>query len=84
MENEKKNSRIRGVVTDCLWAPITESPNPPNDENCIISSLSALTEVTVDLSESTDNYYKVYTSSGVSGFCPKKRIALAREDDTDG
>lgn len=67
----------RGVVTDCMWLQIFEKPEAIGEENGVVTSVSALTEVSVDLAESTKDFYKVYTQKGLTGFCGKKYIALA-------
>lgn len=84
MDENPSISLTRGVITDCLCTPITEKPAPPSEENEIVAILSALSEVFVILAESTTDYYMVLTTSGVSGYCPKKRIAIAREDADHG
>lgn len=62
-----------GVVTDCMRLSVLEEPD---DDSEVICRIDALSEVIVDESESTELFYKVCTSAGAEGFCPKKFIAI--------
>lgn len=64
-----------GVVVNCLWAPIHEKSNNQSDLVCQISCLS---EVTVLLNKTIDEFYFVQTPSGDEGYCLKEYIALRR------
>lgn len=72
--DEKK--LIIGIVTNCLKLNLREKPMP--DPNNVIMVISALTEVAIDLDESTDDYYKVCTATGIEGFCMRKFIAIRK------
>lgn len=64
-----------GTVTDCLWLNVRERP----DQNSkVVAVISALTQLSVDETLSTEDFYKVTTSDGIVGFCMKKYIALRR------
>lgn len=62
-----------GVVTDCIKLNVRTEPNLKADVLCEITCLS---RVTIDENESTDEFYKIYTSAGVEGYCMKKYIAV--------
>lgn len=62
-----------GVVTNCLRLNVRKSPSATAEIEYVIE---ALTEVSIDLKESTKDFYKVCTSAGVEGFCMKKFIAI--------
>ena len=76
---DSENSRfVRGVVVNCMVASVGSSPAIGPDDS--VSLLSLLTEVTVDLKESTEDYYKVSANgSAIQGYCNKKYIALPQE-----
>lgn len=64
-----------GVVTECVRLNIRETPSADGD---VVAVIDLLTEVVVDLKDSTDEFYKISTGTGVKGFCMKKYIALRR------
>lgn len=64
-----------GVVTDCLRLNIRKEPNLDAE---VLTVIDLLSEVVVDMAASTEEFYKVTTSTGVEGFCLKKHIALQR------
>lgn len=68
-------SEATGTVTDCLWLNVREHPDK---DSKVVAVISALTQVSVDETLSTEDFYKVTTSDGVVGFCMKKYIALSR------
>lgn len=69
-----KNS-VPGVVTDCLRLNVRDEASEDAE---IVTIIDALSEVMVDIANSTDKFYKVCTAAGVEGFCMKKYIALRR------
>lgn len=71
--NEPAVSEIKGVVTDCLKLNVRKNPNSASN---VVCAIDCLTEVVIDEIESTEDFYKIYTVSGVEGFCMKKYIAL--------
>lgn len=62
-----------GVVTGCIKLNVRKKPDVKADVVCEIVCLS---EVVVDEEASTSDFYKVYTVSGVDGFCMKKFITI--------
>lgn len=62
-----------GVVTECVRLNIRKAPSPDGE---VVSIIDCLTDVTVDLESSTDEFYKISTTAGVEGFCMKNYIAL--------
>ena len=60
-------------VVNCLRLHIHEEPALNSN---IICKLRYLTEVKIDLNESTDDFYKVYTAIGADGFCEKYLITI--------
>lgn len=73
VEEVVKSDPISGVVTDCLKLNIRKEPSANSG---IVCAIDCLTEVTIDEKESTDEFYKICTVSGIEGFCMKKFIAI--------
>ena len=65
--------QIVGFVDNCECLRVRKESNVDSEELCIISKLS---EVVIDLDNSTDYFYKVKTSEGVEGYCMKKFITI--------
>lgn len=72
-EVKEEPKTMFGVVTNCLRLNVRKSPSTTAEIEHVIE---ALTEVSIDLKESTNDFYKVCTSAGVEGFCMKKFIAI--------
>ena len=73
-ENEKSNEEVKiGVVTNCNKLNVREEPSL---EAGIICEVDSQTELMIDERESTDEFYKVFTASGLEGFCMKKFISV--------
>lgn len=64
-----------GVVTNCLHLTVYEFPEQDAE---IVTVITALTEVIVDMDASTDDFYKICIAAGIQGYCKKKYIALRR------
>ena len=68
---EVEGNRI-GVV-NCLRLHIFSEPNLESE---IVCKVRYLTQVAVDLDNSTGDFYKIYTAIGAEGFCQKEHITL--------
>lgn len=68
----KAETMPAGIV-NCLRLSIYYEPDLDSE---IICKVRYLTEVKMDLDESTDNFYKVYTAIGVEGFCLKEFVTV--------
>lgn len=64
-----------GMVTECLKLNVRKEPSADGE---VLAIIDALSEVKVDVDESTDDFYKVCTAAGIEGFCMRKYIALKR------
>ena len=72
--NENSNlNNVIGIVTGCLNLNIYKDAFYGAD---IVAVVSALSELCVDLDNSTDDWYFVCTASGIEGFCMKKFVAI--------
>ena len=63
----------RGVVVNCNRLNVRASADP---EARVLCTINALDEVMIDESKTTDEFYNVYTETGVEGYCMKKFIAV--------
>lgn len=60
-------------VANCLRLHIHSEPNLDSD---IVCKVRYLTELEIDLKSSTEDFYKVFTVSGVAGFCQKEFVTI--------
>lgn len=67
---------VYGRVVNCDRLNVREEPDTDADVVCVIK---ALTEVEIDESESTDEFYKIYLSSGLEGYCMRKFIVEIKD-----
>ena len=74
-ESQKVEEAVQtvGFVDNCERLRVRKESNVDSEELCIINKLS---EVMIDLDNSTDYFYKVTTSEGVEGYCMKKFITI--------
>ena len=64
-----------GVVTDCLKLNVRKKPSADAE---VLVTIDALSKVMVDMAESTNDFFKVVTETGIEGFCMRKYIALKK------
>ena len=64
---------IIGVVTDCLKLNVREFATKNAD---ILGVIDAATELVIIEEESTKDFYKICTSTGLEGYCMKKFISI--------
>ena len=62
-----------GVVTDCLKLNIRENPSK---DSRVVTIVTYLDELEVDMGDSNDDWYAVCTATGIEGFCMKKFVAV--------
>ena len=60
-----------GIVTNCKLLNVREKPDKESKALCMIKKED---EVQIKMSESSDNWYKVVTATGIEGYCMKKYI----------
>lgn len=60
-----------GVVSGCNRLRVRSEPRFGVN---VICEISQGTKVMIDKEQSTDDYYKIYTESGIEGFCNKSYI----------
>lgn len=64
---------VIGLVSNCTNLRIRKEPDDKAD---VLGTIPVNMEVMIDESESTDEFYKVYTESSLEGFCMKQFIAV--------
>lgn len=64
---------VIGVVTDCLKLNIHEKPTK---DSRVVTVVTCLDELEIDMSDSNDDWYAVCTATGIEGFCMKKFVAV--------
>lgn len=69
---EAKTARKNGYVFGCARLNVR---NAPRSNAGIICEIVCDTEVEVDEQESTNDFYKICTSSGIEGYCVKSYIS---------
>ena len=60
---------------DCLRLHIHTKPDLESE---IVCKVRYLTDLIVSLGESTEDFYKVYTATGATGYCKKDQVFLIR------
>lgn len=73
MEGMKPGEPLVGIVIDCKNLNVREQPDGEAD---VLGTIPADSEILIDESESTSEFYKVCAVSGLEGFCMKKYIAV--------
>ena len=68
---------VLGAVSECAKLRLRREPIVA--DNNVIEELKFADVVYVDLAESTDDFYKVITETGVEGYCMKPYINVAEE-----
>ena len=64
---------VTGIVTDCVKLRVRKQPNTSAE---VIQELEVSSEVVIDKTKSTAEFYKVCTAAGLDGYCMKKFITL--------
>lgn len=72
-EFEEFNDILLGVVTGCERLNVRKEPSLTST---IVCEIENQTEVMIEEAESTEDFYKVFTVSGIDGFCMRKFIEI--------
>ena len=72
-ETEQKSEFIVGIVIDCSRLRVRSYPEL--DAN-VICEIDAGAQVVIDNAESTEDFYKVCTETGIDGYCMQKFIKI--------
>lgn len=75
-ETPKKESKV-GIVANCEKLNLRRSPLKDSDGANIITELLSGIAVVIDEDESTPDFYKVITETGLEGYCMRRFIELS-------
>ena len=75
-ETPKKESKV-GIVANCEKLNLRRSPLKDSDGANIITELLTGVAVVIDENESTPDFYKVITETGLEGYCMRRFIELS-------
>lgn len=75
-EAPKKETKV-GIVANCEKLNLRRSPLKDSDGANVITELLPGVAVVIDEDESTPNFYKVTTETGLDGYCMKQFIELS-------
>ena len=71
---KEADSTVVGYVSGCLKLNIREEGYPGANVVCVVPEKTALL---IEVAESNDEWYKVYTETGMEGFCMKQYVTLS-------
>lgn len=74
---EEKKVVYIGKLRDCGKLNVREKPSI---DAKILCRLDKTSEVQIEKAESTKEFYKVYTTSGVEGYCMKKYVSIKKQE----
>lgn len=77
MEHTEKKAVYIGKLRDCGKLNVREKPSI---DAKILCRLDKTSEVQIEKAESTKEFYKVYTTSGVEGYCMKKYMSIKKQE----
>ena len=70
---EKVEVVVSGNVIDCDFLNIREQASVDANVVCLISKYD---KVMINKNESTEDFYKICTATGIEGYCMKRFIAI--------
>ncbi len=73
MPESEPRKTATGVVVNCSKLNIRKKPNLNSEILCLINVKDKLE---IDERRSTDDFYKVFTATGISGYAMKKYLVL--------
>ena len=71
--NEMNADDMPVGIVNCLRLHVLSEPNLDSE---VVCKVRYLTEVEIDLENSTEDFYKIYTAIGADGFCQKDLITI--------
>lgn len=72
---QEEETVMTGVVANCDKLNVREQPVAGSN---ILCEINAGSEVIVDMDASANEFYKVFTVSGIEGFCMKNYISIQK------
>lgn len=74
---EKEVAVYIGKIRDCDKLNVREEPTV---ESKVLCKLDKLSEVQIDKSNSTRDFYRIITSTGINGYCMKKYMSIKKKE----
>lgn len=74
---EEKATVYIGKIRDCDKLNVREEPTV---DSKVVCKLDKFSEVQIDKSNSTRDFYKIITSTGVNGYCMKKYMSIKKQE----
>ena len=62
-----------GVVINCSKLNVRTNPHKNSE---VVATVNTGSELTIDISKSTLDWYKICTASGIEGYCMKQFVAV--------
>lgn len=72
VEEPKTGAVSKGVVANCAKLNVRSKPSTSAD---IVTVLNVNDKVTIDVDESTEDWFKICTADGVKGYCMRKFVS---------
>ena len=63
----------KGIVTGCMKLNVRVKPNSNAEVVCVVDANS---ELKIDANKSNKDWYSVYTSTGIEGYCMRKLVVV--------
>ena len=73
VEQEPEKEPVIGVVTDCAKLNVREEASA---KSAVVAVIDASTELVIIEEESTKDFFKICTASGIEGYCMKKFVTI--------
>lgn len=67
------NGNLTGIITGCKKLNVRKEASAESDVLCV---LNENTELAIDVTGSTDEFYKVCTATGIEGYCMKMFVSV--------
>lgn len=74
-EETEEDNTVVGTVSGCSNLNIRAKADINSEKVCVVPEKAVLL---IDIDESTDEWYKVYTEAGMEGFCMKKYVTVSK------
>ena len=68
-----KSEIAKGVVTGCMKLNVRVKPSANAEVVCVVDANS---ELTIDANKSNKDWFAVYTSAGIEGYCMRKFVEV--------
>lgn len=73
LEPIAKPEPVKGIIAGCASLRVRAESNTDSEVLCV---LEKATELSIDLDNSTEDFYKVITADGINGYCMKNFINI--------